>query len=159
VYLAGRVVGVVPSFNEQLESSQEALLQTRLEAESQKTEITRDMLVEAVGTSERVSEGKKIYESNCQQCHEPDGGGEVGPNLTDNYWIHGGNLREIYAVIRDGANNNKMPSWEDRLSQQEMISVTAYVRELHGTEPADGKSPEGDEWVEKDGEFVPADQS
>ncbi len=159
VYLAGRVVGVVPSFNEQLDRSQQALLQTRLEAESQKTEITRDMLVEAVGASERISEGEKIFKNNCKQCHADDGGGLVGPNLTDSHWINDGNLKGIYAVIRDGANNNQMPSWEDRLSQQEMISVTAYVRELHGTEPADGKPPEGDEWVEKDGEFVPADQS
>jgi cytochrome c oxidase cbb3-type subunit 3 len=157
VYLAGRAMGIIPSWDLQLENDQQALLETRLEAESNKKKITREMLVSAVGGEERLAEGQKLFSNNCMQCHGQNGGGMVGPNLTDQYWIHGANLKSIYAVIQNGANNQKMPSWEGRLSQEEMISVTAYVRSLQETS-VDGEPPEGDKWIEKDGKFVPADQ-
>lgn len=96
-------------------------------------------------TPEALSMGKEIFVSKCASCHMEDGGGMVGPNLTDNYWIHGkGDLDGIYAVIRDGVTSKGMLAWGNMLKANELAAVTGYVKSLHGTTPRNPKSPQGD---------------
>lgn len=90
-----------------------------------------------------IAKGKAIYDVNCQTCHRGDGGGGVGPNLTDAYWIHGGDVKNIYSTIKNGVTEKGMVSWNGLLSPEQIRNVTFYVKSLEGTNPANGKAPQG----------------
>jgi cytochrome c oxidase cbb3-type subunit 3 len=90
-----------------------------------------------------VAEGKKVFVKNCIPCHGPEGGGVIGPNLTDDYWIHGGRIEQINATITNGVLAKGMPQWGKLLPPRQVDEVTAYVWSLHGTKPANQKPPEG----------------
>ncbi|MFI5237925.1 MAG: cbb3-type cytochrome c oxidase N-terminal domain-containing protein, partial [Ignavibacteriales bacterium] len=96
-----------------------------------------------------LQKGKEIYDLNCIACHAIDGGGIVGPNLTDNYWIHGGGIKNVFKVIKYGVVEKGMISWQTQLSPNQMQEVASYVMSLHGTTPAAPKQPEGEIWVEE----------
>lgn len=88
--------------------------------------------------------GKVVYKTNCVGCHGADGGGKVGPNLTDDYWKNVKNLEDIADVIENGAANGSMPAWKTRLSHQNQIVLTAaYIASLRDN-PISGKAPEGE---------------
>ena len=97
-----------------------------------------------------LSTGKEIFVKNCVVCHTESGGGLVGPNLTDNYWIHGGGIKNVYAVIKNGVPAKGMISWKSQLNPRQMQEVASYVLSLHGTNPPNPKAPEGDLYVEPD---------
>lgn len=93
---------------------------------------------------QRVAAGKDLYNRNCVACHGPDGGGLVGPNLTDNHWIHGdGSMVGLVKVISDGVPEKGMIAWKAAMKQGEIESVAAFVATLQGTTPANPKAPEG----------------
>ncbi len=96
---------------------------------------------------EVVEEGEEVYESYCASCHGPDGGGLIGPNLTDNAWIHGGAPDAVYRTIAEGVLAKGMPPWEKSLKPEQMTAVAAYVLSLAGTSPANPKGPEGDPYT------------
>lgn len=96
-----------------------------------------------------LNSGKIIYEKNCATCHGTEGGGIVGPNLTDDYWIHGGGIQNIYDVIKKGVPAKGMISWELVLNHKDILETASYVFSLHGTSPLNAKSPEGDLYVEE----------
>ncbi len=97
-----------------------------------------------------LDEGKTIFTKNCVSCHGSDGGGIVGPNLTDDYWIHGGGIKNVFKVIKVGVPSKGMIAWETQLSPNQMQAVASYVLSLHGTKPANGKPPEGVKYEETD---------
>ncbi len=92
-----------------------------------------------------LNKGKEIFDKNCAACHGVDGGGIVGPNLTDNYWIHGNDIKDLFKVVKYGVAAKGMPTWEKQLTPKDIQDVTSYILvKLHGTKPANGKAPEGD---------------
>src|SRR5690606_692498 len=94
--------------------------------------------------------GKTIYTNNCVACHLPDGGGGIGPNLTDEYWILGGGIKNIFNTVSEGGRAGKgMVAWKQILKPIEMAQVSSYIiTELGGSVPANPKEPEGDIWTE-----------
>jgi cytochrome c oxidase cbb3-type subunit 3 len=76
-------------------------------------------------------------------CHKPDGGGMIGPNLTDNAWIHGGSLPEIHKTIVEGVIAKGMPPWGTLLKPDQIDAVTAYIGSMKNTNVAGGKAAEG----------------
>jgi cytochrome c oxidase cbb3-type subunit 3 len=100
-------------------------------------------LMAAVADANEVTEGKAIFTKNCTACHAADGGGIIGPNLTDDYWIHGGKIEEIGATVVAGVAAKGMPTWGKILKPKEISEVVAYVWTLRGTTPAKAKAPEG----------------
>jgi len=91
--------------------------------------------------------GKKAYLSKCAPCHGQLGEGLIGPNLTDQYWIHGdGKIEGIYAVIRDGVPEKGMISWKDLLSPKEIAEISHYITTLKGSTPSNAKAPEGSKY-------------
>lgn len=94
------------------------------------------------------SQGKAVFETNCTPCHRSDGGGVIGPNLTDDYWIHGGRPTQILHTITVGVLDKGMPAWGTVLKPDDVPAVTAYVMSLHGTHPPSPKEPQGvkEEW-------------
>ena len=95
-----------------------------------------------------LSEGKDIFMKNCVTCHGQHGEGIVGPNLTDDYWIHGGGIKNIFTTIKYGVPAKGMISWQTQLAPKKMQAVASYVISLHGTNPPNGKAPEGTKWEE-----------
>lgn len=90
-----------------------------------------------------LTRGKAVFQAYCTACHGPDGGGVIGPNLTDNAWIHGGTPDAIYRTAHDGVLAKGMPAWGQMLKPEQLNDVVAYVSSLQGTTPANPKAPEG----------------
>ena len=91
-----------------------------------------------------LSLGKTLFTANCAPCHRPDGGGVIGPNLTDDYWLHGGSLAEIYRTVDEGVLAKGMPNWGKILKPDQVKAVAVYVGSLRGTNPPNPKAPQGD---------------
>ena len=92
-----------------------------------------------------LASGAKIYAQQCAVCHLADGGGSIGPNFTDSYWIHGGDIKSIYTTIKVGVPDKGMISWEAMLSPTKIRDVANYVKSLQGTTPLNGKAPQGEQ--------------
>ena len=96
-----------------------------------------------------LAAGKVIYTTNCVACHWPDAGGQIGPNLTDEQWILGGGIKNVFHTLVNGGRDGKgMISWKATLKPKEMQKVASYVLSLRGTNPVDPKTPEGEVWVD-----------
>ncbi len=95
-----------------------------------------------------LDKGKQIFTTNCTPCHGPDGGGTVGPNLTDKNWIHGGGIKNVFMTVSNGVPAKGMISWKTLLTPKQVQQVSSYVLSLQGTTPATGKPPEGNLWVD-----------
>lgn len=140
----------------QAEEFEIAMENARIEIEEYK-KTAKDLIdvdnVTLLADASDLAAGKKIYEANCVACHRPDGGGAIGPNLTDDYWILGGGIKNIFKTIHDGGRDGKgMVSWVGILKPSEMQQVASYIMTLHGTNPADAKAAEGEIWKEEGAE-------
>lgn len=96
-----------------------------------------------------ITSGKANYEKLCAACHLASGGGQVGPNLTDNYWLHGGGIKNIFKTITNGVPAKGMIAWKAQLSPKQIQEVASYIITLQGSKPADGKEQQGELWVEQ----------
>jgi len=92
--------------------------------------------------------GLKTYKTLCAPCHRDDGGGLVGPNLTDDYWIHGSNFVDSLKVIWNGVPEKGMITWKGVLQPREIHNVASYIFTLRGTQPPNPKPPENQAPVE-----------
>jgi cytochrome c oxidase cbb3-type subunit III len=90
-----------------------------------------------------ITKGKEIYSINCSPCHKQDGGGSIGPNLTDAYWLHGGDVKNVYATIKNGVPEKGMVSWSAVLSPEQIRDVSFFVLSLQGSKPVGAKGPQG----------------
>lgn len=90
-----------------------------------------------------LESGKAIYDASCAVCHLVDGGGLVGPNFTDDYWVHGNSIEEMFVIVTDGILEKGMTPFKDQLSKQKRLEVISYILTLRGTIPAAPKAPEG----------------
>jgi cytochrome c oxidase cbb3-type subunit 3 len=96
-----------------------------------------------------LAAGKAIFTANCVACHRPDAGGQIGPNLTDDQWILGGGIKNIFHTLVNGGRDGKgMISWKATLKPKQMQEVASYVLSLKGSNPKDPKAPEGEIWVD-----------
>ncbi len=91
-----------------------------------------------------IAAGKEIYDKNCAVCHTADGGGLVGPNFTDDYWIHGNTIDDMFKIVTDGVLDKGMTPFKDQLPPQKRLEVLGYIITLHGTTPANPKAPQGE---------------
>ncbi len=89
-----------------------------------------------------VERGKAVFQSTCLACHAALGQGLVGPNLTDNAWLHGGRPTDILAVVADGVIAKGMPAWQPALGAQKVRDVTAFLLTIKGQNLV-GKEPQG----------------
>ncbi|CAM1339599.1 cbb3-type cytochrome c oxidase N-terminal domain-containing protein [Tenacibaculum aestuarii] len=97
-----------------------------------------------------LSRGKAVYNLNCAACHVADGGGGIGPNLTDEYWILGGGIKNIFNTISNGGRDGKgMVAWNKTLKPADIQKVASYIISLQGTTPAKPKEPQGELYKEE----------
>jgi cytochrome c oxidase cbb3-type subunit 3 len=100
--------------------------------------------VEYTDNEALLADGKSIFLNTCASCHRRDGGGDIGPNLTDDYWKHGGSIRSIFKVVKEGIPGTNMVAWGSAMSPEAIRNVSSYVLTLRGTQPQNPKKPEGD---------------
>lgn len=100
--------------------------------------------VEYVLEDSRLNNGAGLFNKHCKACHAADGGGGVGPNLTDNYWIHGGQISDLFTTIKYGVPAKGMKSWKADLTPTEIQNVATYILSLNGTTPVAPKDAQGD---------------
>lgn len=119
--------------------------------------------VEADRSESAVKAGSAIFDTNCKTCHGADGGGIAGPNLTDKYWVHGGDIKDIFKTVKYGVPAKGMIAWQSKLSPLQIQQVSSYILTLQGTTPQNPKKPEGELYEpestdsgadDKDGEAV-----
>ena len=145
VYLVGyHVTGTWPlsidEYNMEMAIAEE-------EALARRAALVEDFDESQIAFSDDASDlanGKTVYDRNCVACHREDGGGGIGPNLADRYFIHNGTFLDIYQVVKEGVQDKGMISWEAVLSPKQMRDVSSYVVTMIGTNPPDGKAPQGE---------------
>ena len=95
---------------------------------------------------ENLAKGKELFTTKtCFACHLNDLGGSIGPNLTDNSWIMGGDVKSLFNVITNGGRPGKgMIAWESTITREERIQLASYIISMQGTTPANPKAAEGD---------------
>jgi cytochrome c oxidase cbb3-type subunit III len=106
--------------------------------------ITPEAMVTLSKDPATVALGKETFTTYCTACHGPNAGGTIGPNLTDEYWLHGGKPDQIYKTVRDGWPDKGMIAWAPSLGEQKVRAVAAYVLTLKNTNVAGGKAPQGE---------------
>lgn len=106
--------------------------------------------VELLTDAADIKAGQTIFESSCVACHMADGGGGIGPNLTDENWILGGGIKNVFNTISEGGRDGKgMIAWKQTLKPAEMAQVASYVLNFKGTIPANPKDAEGEIWIDQ----------
>ena len=112
--------------------------------------------VEVLTEASDLAAGEKIFTTNCVVCHMADGGGGIGPNLTDEYWILGGGIKNVFRTISEGGRDGKgMVAWKNSLKPVEMAQVASYLLQFQGTTAANPKAPEGEIWVDPNAPAMP----
>lgn len=131
-----------PSSEEVLAEQVKAIKST-LDSKSQ-TDVKDDDLLALTKDASHVGAGKGTFTAKCAACHGMEGQGMVGPNLTDDYWIHGGKITDNYKVVVTGVPEKGMLAWKNLMTDQEIRDVVAYIYTLRGTHPANPKDPQGE---------------
>jgi cytochrome c oxidase cbb3-type subunit III len=121
----------------------EALAVVQAERSARTGQVSEQELLSASQSSSAVAAGKLAFTTNCVACHGAKAEGNIGPNLTDPNWLHGGAPAQIFSSIRDGVPAKGMPSWGAILGQDAVKALAAYVLTLRGTNVV-GKAPQGD---------------
>lgn len=129
-------------YQTELTQAEEAAL--KLQASQPQAAIDESSL-EYKEDAEMLANGKTIFTINCVACHAKDGGGNaIGPNLADEYWLHGGNIKSIFATVKNGVVEKGMPAWSKSMSPKDVRNVAFYVMSLQGTTPEAPKAPQGE---------------
>jgi cytochrome c oxidase cbb3-type subunit 3 len=121
----------------------EARIAKREAEELEKNPLSGERLLAMAKDAKVVASGKAVWDANCLACHGAKGEGVVGPNLTDEYWIHKADPMSILATINDGVVEKGMPAWKPVLGASKCQEVTAFVLTLTGTN-VPGKAPQGE---------------
>jgi cytochrome c oxidase cbb3-type subunit 3 len=153
IYILGvHVFGYIDTYDDDLQESMAELQEIRAAWEEQNPsfEPTAENLAAYVGDQEAIAAGRAIFTANCVACHGPAGGGLIGPNLTDEYWIHGPKNQDLFRVITNGVLEKGMTPWESVLSPVERAQVIAFIRSIEGTNPPDARDPQGDYYGDDD---------
>lgn len=108
------------------------------------SKIDENALV-AFTDTDNLAAGKAIYDKNCIACHGAVGeGNPIGPNLTDEYWLNGGSINDVYKIIKEGKPMKGMLAWQNQLSPEQILQVTSYTLSLVGTNPPNAKEAQGE---------------
>ena len=156
---------IVGEYDQKLEYEQEVAAAKIAIEEYKKTakDLVDASTVVVLTDAADLKAGEKIFTANCVACHMADGGGGIGPNLTDEYWILGGGIKNVFSTISEGGRDGKgMIAWKQTLKPAEIAQVASYVLQFQGKASANPKAAEGDLWLDPDApvkpEVTPAEQ-
>lgn len=139
-----QVSHTAPSPVEELQASMKIAAQEKEAYLAKSKNNVDESTVQLLTGASDIEAGKKAFTTMCAACHAADGGGTVGPNLTDDYWLHGGSIQDLFKTIKYGWPEKGMKSWKDDYSPVQIAQIASYVKTLHGTKPATPKEPQGE---------------
>jgi cytochrome c oxidase cbb3-type subunit 3 len=130
----------------QIELAQADEQARKLKASQPVQVIDENTLAFTLDSTAFITSGKSVFtDNNCGSCHRVDGGGNsIGPNITDEYWLHGGHIKDVFGTVKNGVVEKGMPAWGKSLSPQQVRDVTFYVLSLQGTKPENAKKAQGE---------------
>jgi len=134
----------IAAWKTQRQSYETEIVALKMEQAKKSGKMSAEALVAMSKSGKSVDAGKQVFVTTCAPCHRADGGGLIGPNLTDEYWLHGGKPDEIWKTVHDGVPDKGMPSWGPQLGEDKVAAVVSYVLTLRDTHVANGKAPQGD---------------
>jgi len=138
-------------FRKEMEQAKADVAKYMLTAPDQMDESKVTLLTEAAD----LAKGKTIFTNNCAACHRADAGGQIGPNLTDDHWLFGGSIKNVFHTITNGGRDGKgMVAWKAVLKPTEIQQVASYVLSLQGSNPKDPKAPDGEVYVNPEAKTV-----
>jgi len=141
------VLGTGPSSEEEYQAELVAAEEARQAYLAETGAVIDENSVVRIFDEELLSKAQVTFVEKCAPCHTPSGGGSVGPNLTDEYWIHGGSVNDIFGVIKYGVPEKGMIPWQGILTPEEMQHLASYIMNLQGTNPEGGLPPQGELYV------------
>ncbi|MBU1099273.1 MAG: c-type cytochrome [Bacteroidetes bacterium] len=141
------------------------IMQDEYQEEVQLADMQRNLLIRSgaflteqtvtqLTDNSAIAAGQDIFMKNCASCHGFKGEGLIGPNLTDQYWINGGGIKNIFRIVRDGVQQKGMISWQSQLAPKQIQEVSSFIMSLEGTNPSNGKAPEGEQYSEESKESI-----
>lgn len=132
------------SKNEILESYMKKLQNAQPMTVEQVPEVSESELVALLQKPAELTSGEEIFVDKCALCHGEVGEGFIGPNLIDNYWLHGkGKISDIATTIRSGIPDKGMAAWKDRIPEENILRIAAYIKSLKGIQVENAKEPQG----------------
>ncbi|NIP30481.1 MAG: c-type cytochrome [Candidatus Dadabacteria bacterium] len=144
IYFYYYELGGGPSLDEQLQANLSEIYVEQEKAEKQVSEKTESVLLSYLENPEIIEQGKTEYSTKCGACHGFEGQGLIGPNLTDDYWIHGdGSILSIIDVATNGVVEKGMPSWKGLIKPELIEYISVYIKSINDTNPPGAKGPEG----------------
>lgn len=142
-YMGYYLFGSGPTLKQELAAKLEKISESQKAKKPSEDDEKKELRAFFNDTGHRTN-GAAVFTKNCGSCHAADGGGGIGPNLTDNAWIHGdGSIDAIYATVKNGVPEKGMPPWGPILKREEVLEVSAYVRFLRDHAPEKAKAPQG----------------
>ncbi|MES1198200.1 MAG: cbb3-type cytochrome c oxidase N-terminal domain-containing protein, partial [Chitinophagaceae bacterium] len=162
VYLwRSQVSHTAPSSKEEYEMSVQRAELKVSEYLKQKGESVDENSVQYLADQADLDAGKALFidPSKCALCHRPDAGGNIGPNLTDDYWLNGGDIKSIFRTIKYGVDGKGMASWQTNFSPKQIAQIASYIKSLKGTNPPNPKEPQGQPYKEDNSPAKPVTDS
>ncbi len=144
IYVIGIEFGYINDYGEDLREDTAVVSSLRAKTMAAAPVVDEALIVASAGDPARVAAGQKVFMATCASCHNQQGQGLIGPNLTDKFWLHGGSPMDIHKVVVEGVAANGMPAWGNIISIDDAINVTAFIATLQGTEPENPKDPQGE---------------
>lgn len=106
--------------------------------------ISEETLVALTKSPDALRDGQETFKSRCMPCHGDKGQGLIGPNLADDYWIHGGKITDLHLIVENGVLEKGMLAWKAQLTPSQLNNVVAFIWTLNGTNPPNPKAPQGE---------------
>jgi cytochrome c oxidase cbb3-type subunit 3 len=145
VYFVYYEIAGGPSLDEQLAQEMKTVVSKRTAAEEVEVKESEETLLAMLDDPEALNRGKSEFTAKCVVCHGNNGQGLIGPNLTDDYWIHGnGSISSILKIVNEGVADKGMPTWRGVIAPELIEEVAVYVYSLHDTNPEGAKPPQGE---------------
>lgn len=136
----------IEEYEDQMVQAQKDLEEYKKKAANLVDETNVNLLTDKIA----LNSGQAIYKENCGACHGQYGEGGVGPNLTDDYWLHGGNVKDVFKSIKYGWPEKGMKSWQQDFSAKQIHELSSFIKSLKGTHPLNPKEKQGDLYIESD---------
>lgn len=142
-----QVFKVWPSQAEEYQIAMKAAEDEKAAFRSKSKNLVDENNVTMLTDDASLNVASKLYISSCATCHGDKGQGNVGPNLTDEYWLHGGSISEVFSTIKYGVPSKGMIAWKNSLNGSQMQKLASYIMSLQGTNPPGAKAAEGEKYI------------
>ncbi|MBV8254722.1 MAG: c-type cytochrome [Chitinophaga sp.] len=145
VYLwRGYVSGTAPTQVQELAMAEEKAAAAKAEYMKNAANNVNETNVKELTAPDEIAGGQKLFISNCAPCHGPQGQGVVGPNLTDDYWLHGGKIGDVFKTIKYGVPDKGMKAWQEDFSPRQIALLASFIKSIHNSNPPNPKAPQGE---------------